>query len=134
MIGICKTNGTGFWSNVEKEVAIIKLCISYVNMTGLLDSDNGELRVYFDTTTWDISVDGFIYSDKQWMENFRKLLISLGFSKKAVTENVFFSEMGMQGNDYVSLDVFKEFLIECDKMVNFTKGKQISVDIELGFL
>lgn len=141
MIGICSTDGTGLWSKSKKMVAITKLQIAYVNEINLLDSTHGELRVYFDkvswqTTTWqkDVGGDGLIYTDVTWIEDLRKLLIVNGFSKKSVSmDNLSYSEMGMQGEDYVSLDVSKEFLIECDKIISFTKGRVKTIDIELDF-
>jgi hypothetical protein len=140
MIGICTTDGKGYWSTIKKSVTLTKLQISSVNKSGLLDSDHGELRVYFDPTTWEATTrqmkggDGLIYTDKRWMREFRKLLISYGFSKEAVKEeNLSYSEMGMQGVDYVSLDIGKEFLLECDKFFNFTMCQHNTIDIELAF-
>lgn len=141
MIGICNTDGSGLWSKSKKMVAITKLQISSVNESNLFDSKYGELRVYFDRVTWQTSTwqkndgrDGLIYTDKQWMTEFRKLLIANGFSKEAVIEkHLSYSEMGMQGNDYVSMDVSKEFLLECDKIISFSNGRVKSIEIELDF-
>ena len=136
MIGVCSTDGKGYWSRVKKSVTITKLQISSVNESGLLDSTYGELRVFFDVKTWDTTNigDGLIYTDKKWMREFRKLLISHGFSKEAVKEkNLSYSEQGMQGSDFVSMDVSAEFLLECDKIISFTKGLTKTVDIELDF-
>jgi hypothetical protein len=49
-------------------------------------------------------------------------LLECGFSKEAVLE-VQYSEHGMQGKDYVSLDVGEKFIFEViNPLLNFAKG------------
>lgn len=67
------------------------------------------MRVYFDTKSWDISNDGLIYTDQQFLQELRWLLDWLGFSR---TKDVNYSEQGMQGDDYVSLDTSDKFIAE----------------------
>lgn len=101
------TDGSGFWSNVQARVRLTQLTVPCVNE----DEDFGELRVYFDTATWDISKQGLIYTDEFFMTSVRDRLVQLGF-KRAAADDVEYSEQGMQGVDYVSLDVGKAFLDE----------------------
>jgi len=66
----------------------------------------GELRVYFDTETWDTRDHGLIYTDDQFERELKSFLEALGFD---VTD-VGYSEQGMQGDNYVSLDVGDKFI------------------------
>jgi len=96
------TSGDGFWSDTAKEVSVLNLTVPYMNDA----EDFGELRVYFDTDSWDIHEDGLIYTDK----NFQKVLKLLLTKHGLYSDDVSYSEQGMQGEDYVSLDVGKKFL------------------------
>jgi hypothetical protein len=63
------TDGHGYWNNVKKEVKVTRIvCITYDD--DFYEDDReveeeswGEMRVFFDTSTWDISKDGLIYTD-----------------------------------------------------------------------
>jgi len=96
------TNGNGYWSNKAKAVDITRLMLAYTND----ELDFGELRVYFNTATWDTNKDGLIYTDKQFMRELKELLTIQGFDASDVS----YSEQGMQGNNYVSLDVGECFI------------------------
>jgi len=96
------TSGDGFWSGSVKEVSVLNITVPYMNDA----EDFGELRVYFDTDSWDIHEDGLIYTDK----NFQKVLKLLLTKHGLYSDDVSYSEQGMQGEDYVSLDVGKKFL------------------------
>lgn len=104
---VCKTDGSGLWSQVEAEVTLTELTVPYVDE----EEDFGELRVYFSTRDWDLNKDGLIYTDKRWIAEFREALVAHGFSEEAA-KDVDYSEQGMQGDDYVSLDVGEVFLNE----------------------
>ena len=95
------TNGSGYWSNVAKTVLATGLELSYVNDEG----DFGELRVHFDTNTWDVGTDGLIYTDKQFINDLKVLL-----NRIELDTDVSYSEQGMQGDTFVSLDVGPEFI------------------------
>ena len=91
------TSGTGYWSNVVKTVNIKGYQIPYINEEG----DFGELRVFFDTKTWNTERDGLIYTDPAFLEHMRVLFGS---------SDIDYSEQGMQGDNFVSFDVSGEFL------------------------
>jgi hypothetical protein len=97
-----RTNGMGYWSNKARAVEITGLQLSYTND----ELDFGELRVFFNTASWDTNTDGLIYTDKQFMTELRELLTAKGFDASDVS----YSEQGMQGDTYVSCDVGECFI------------------------
>ena len=96
------TNGNGYWSNVKAAVEITGLQLAYIND----ELDFGELRVYFNTKTWDVNKQGLIYTDKQFMRELKELLVQKDFD----TSDLSYSEQGMQGDNYVSCDVGECFI------------------------
>ncbi len=99
-----KTSGGGYWSNTQARVRVTDLRLDLVN-----DDDEepfGELRVYFDTATWDVNRLGLIYTDPGFFAGLKQHLESQGID---VTD-LSYSEQGMQGTDYVSLDVGQHFI------------------------
>ena len=97
---VLNTCGDGYWSNVAKAVTIVDMKMGYVSE----DKDFGELRVYFDTKTWDVNTDGLIYTDSQFDEELDAFLDAHGLGTAD------YSEQGMQGDNYVSLDVDEDFI------------------------
>jgi hypothetical protein len=87
-----------------KSVPVTELELAYND-----DDHFGELRVYFDTMVWITDKFGLIYTDPQWLKELRNLLRQLEFSV-AAAKDVSYSEQGMQGDDYVSLDVGAKFI------------------------
>ena len=96
------TNGMGYWSRAKAAVEITALQLAYLND----ELDFGELRVCFNTATWDTSKLGLIYTDKQFMRELKELLTAKGFDASDVS----YSEQGMQGDAYVSCDVGQRFI------------------------
>jgi hypothetical protein len=84
---------------------VTKLAVPYISEDGA----HGELCAYFDKRRWNVKSVGLVYGDPVWLENFRTHLRSIGFNK-AATADVSYSEQGMQGDDYVSMDVGRAFL------------------------
>lgn len=107
---IFSTSGNGYWSRAVKPVLITNMRVAYVNDEG----DFGELRVFFDTKFWDVNVDGLIYTDSQFLADLREFCVKQGL----VGTDVDYSEQGMQGDNYVSLDVGKAFLDAWDAKFN----------------
>ena len=105
------TNGRGYWSRKQAAVEITGLQLNYVNDEGLF----GELCVHFNTDTWDVNKDGLIYTDKQFMQEFKAFLDAQGLPSK----DICYSEQGMQGNNYVSMDIMSaKFLQAWDSKFN----------------
>ena len=96
------TAGDGYWSNKAKAVEITGLQLAYIND----ELDFGELRVRFNTNTWDVNKDGLIYTDTLFEAELCALLTDLGFDASEVS----YSEQGMQGDNYVSFDVEECFI------------------------
>ena len=113
------TAGDGLWSKHVGLVRIVRVWLNYTND----EMDFGELCAEFDTTTWDVDEHGLIYTDKQWISEFRALMKSLGFSPKAIAD-IGYSEQGMQGDTYVSMDVGADFLAEVEPMYRWTINKE----------
>ncbi len=98
---VLETAGDGYWSDVAKKVNVTKINVPYIDE----DETFGELCVYFDKH-WDTSKDGLIYTDGLFLELLRDKLTEAGLDGSDVD----YSEQGMQGEDYVSLDVGESFL------------------------
>jgi len=103
---IFSTCGDGYWSNVAKPVQITDMRVAYVND----EKDFGELRVYFNTKFWNVNEDGLIYTDRNFLAELREFLNT----HKLAGADVDYSEQGMQGSNYVSLDVGEKFLAAWD--------------------
>ena len=117
---ITRTDGNGYWSETAKTVRINRVALAYVSDEG----DFGELRAYFDPKEWDVDNDGLIYSDMGWKHSFLTCMEKqFGFSPDAILD-LSYSEQGMQGEDYVSMDVGQQFLTECDALYRFTIYKE----------
>lgn len=104
------TSGTGFWSDSSVPVFVTHMDLGYVDK----EEHFGELRVYFNSS-WNVSRDGLIYTDPNWIRDFRQWMVENLFSTIAANQ-VSYSEQGMQGDDYVSLDVREIFLAEFKKL------------------
>lgn len=117
---VTKTAGTGYWSKAVKTVRVNRVELAYVDDVAPV----GELRVYFDTQDWDVDADGLIYTDMGWKHTFLTCMENeFGFSPDAILDTSY-SEQGMQGYDYVSMDVGAQFLLECDALYRFTVHKE----------
>jgi hypothetical protein len=117
-----QTNGRGYWSSTAKLVTVNRVRLAYLDD----DGEFGELRAYFDPAEWNVDNDGLIYTDQAWMSNFREWMNTLGFSDAAL-DDIDYSEQGMQGDNYVSMDVGSDFIRECDALYRFTiNGQAVS--------
>lgn len=104
----CNTDGRGFWSRRSTPVQVMEVTLSY--LAG--DKGFGELRAKFANDSWDVREDGLIYTDPHWMKDFRQAMKKeFQLSDKAIAD-IDYSEQGMQGNDFVSMDVGENFLKE----------------------
>ena len=102
------TDGKGLWSRVAKSVKITGFDLEYLNDEG----NFGELCVYFDTQSWDVNKQGLIYTDKQFLSELKTLL-----AEQNLGTDVEYSEQGMQGSTYVSLDCGPEFIKSFQKLI-----------------
>lgn len=120
---ITQTDGKGYWSGTQARVPIIKAILTSFGYDthNWVDAEFAELRAVFDTKDWNTRDCGFIYTDKTWLRTWRRRLQEMGFSRKA-TDDVSYSEQGMQGRNFVSMDVGPRFIQECDPLLRFTTG------------
>ncbi len=113
---ILSTDGCGYWSEVAKDVKVTGIDLVYIND----ERDFGELKVYFDVAYWDVDQDGLIYTDRQFERELKSLLFNMGLDG----DDICYSEQGMQGDNYVSMDVGGRFIIECDALYRFAVYKE----------
>lgn len=96
------TNGKGLWTDAAAPVRATELVLAYVD-----DEEGfGELRVHFDTESWDVDSKGLIYTDPLFLFELKVALDLKGFA----VSDINYSEQGMQGDDYVSFDVGTKFI------------------------
>jgi hypothetical protein len=114
-----RPDGRGLWSATEKFVTVNRVRVAYLDD----DGDFGELRAYFDPAEWDTDKDGLIYTDRAWMSSFLSCMATLGFSVQALAD-IDYSEAGMQGANYVSMDVGGDFIRECEALYRFAVNKE----------
>jgi hypothetical protein len=101
-----KTCGDGYWSDIAKEVFVESINM-FIASDGSIDSDycDGDLQAYFTDDTWDTDELGLIYTDSEFLACVHTALIKAGISIEAA-EDVCYSEQGMQGDTYVSMDAY----------------------------
>jgi hypothetical protein len=95
------TNGRGYWSSKATAVTVEALDLQYITN----DKDFGELCIHFNTNDWDTKTDGLIYTDTQFKQDLMAFV-----KEQGLVVDLCYSEQGMQGDNYVSLDVGAEFL------------------------
>ena len=118
---ILNTDGKGLWSRTAKPVLVTGLVLRQMTFD---HKTFGELRVMFDTKTWDINQLGLIYTDNRFLSELNVFLEEMG-----LRGSVNYSEQGMQDVDYVSLDVDAKF---CQSWAdNFGSQQLTSLDISV---
>lgn len=90
------------------EGKVINLNITDVHFTwdDFWRSNGGNMRIYFDSNQWDIERYGFIYGDSSFIDHLVKYFQSIGID----SDSFDYDEHGMQGTDYVSLDIGRSFI------------------------
>lgn len=101
-IATLHTDGSGYWSRFALPVQITELEVTYINDAGTW----GELRVHFNTDSWRPDKHGLIYTDNRFKQELRTYANSIGLAGGDIE----YSEQGMQGENFVSLDVSTGFL------------------------
>jgi hypothetical protein len=103
-----RTGGEGLWSTAAGTLRVTKLEVhgmEHENDGGAYLA--GELRVHFDTKTWNTAEQGLVYTDPVFLKNLKQYLSDL---VPPESQDIGYSEMGMQGRDFVSLDVGPKFI------------------------
>jgi hypothetical protein len=91
----CRVGGDGLWSDKETIVDITAILPDTVRDKYIT------FMVFFEN--WNVDEDGLIYTDKTFKEDFRNHLIYLGLNPE-VAARISYTEQGMQGDDYVSME------------------------------
>lgn len=100
---VCHTGGDGHWSNAKRKVVHKKLELIVSDDAG---SNYSSLRVYFLKKYWNTEDHGLIYTDGLWIKEFLDQLEKIGFNlNKTKKSKVVYSEQGLQGDNFVDLDV-----------------------------
>jgi hypothetical protein len=120
---ILNTDGGGLWSDVAKPVRIVNMVLERGTRWAGEKGIWGELRVYFDTQTWDPYDDGLIYTDRQFERELRQFLKRHGLPGADVS----YSEQGMQGDNYVSLDAGTRFYRAWMKKFNINEESFVDI-------
>ena len=108
-IATLRTNGSGYWSSIQRDVKITELKVFVYGPIDDEDTDytpHGELFVHFNTDSWRVDKVGLIYTDKQFMVELQAWLLTMGLDGLDVS----YSEQGMQGDNYVSCDIGDKFI------------------------
>lgn len=100
---VCETDGGGLWSHAQKKVRIKSLVIDHVSEYRA-GSTYLSIKAFFDKRTWNVERYGLIYTDEQWLKDFRMALRKSGVPEK-IAKNIDYTEQGMQGDNFVSLSV-----------------------------
>jgi len=114
-----EVDGNGLWSaeNCPDQFNVVSMSINYCSD----EYNHGELQVVFDDKLWIVEEHGLIYTDDTAEEGIRSMLLDLG-----ITGHVNYSEQGMQGQDYISLDVDADFLASYAEYLKKTKGDSVA--------
>jgi hypothetical protein len=93
------------WHRTHKQVRVLYAELKEYN----------HLWVVFDENTWDVNTEGLIYTDPIWLKGLRDEFDRRGFSPLTM-KGVCYSEQGLQGDDYVDLDITNEFIAEWSRL------------------
>lgn len=96
------TDGLGLWTSRKEPVRITGVSIEYIDRI----NSYVELDVHLDTTTWNTKEFGLIYTDRLFLKGLRQLLTSKGLDGDAID----YTEQGMQGDSYVSIEAGATFI------------------------
>ncbi len=99
---VLRTDGSGLYCSRSVAVPLLGIEVTYTDD----EKRYGELLVYFDTLWYDVDTNGIIYTDQGFLDGLKQTLTDLGLN----AEFVYYSEWGMQGNTFVSLDIGEPFI------------------------
>jgi hypothetical protein len=91
-----RTNGKGFWSNTVAEVNIVGYELTH--LTCYRNDYYSYTKLYFDNS-WNTKEYGLIYTDPLFIKD-----VTLNLKPILKFKSIDYTENGMQGNNYVSLE------------------------------
>ena len=89
-----QTGGDGLWSSCSTIVEVTNITVKWEG------GNLVEINASFDPNTWNVERDGLIYTDKMFLEGLRRKISDLS----GVNMTLDYTEQGMQGDDYISLE------------------------------
>ena len=89
-----QTGGDGLWSSRSTIVEVTNITVKWEG------GNLVEINASFDPNTWNVERDGLIYTDKMFLEGLRRKISDLS----GVNMTLDYTEQGMQGDDYISLE------------------------------
>lgn len=111
--GVGHTNGKGLWS---KEVKTIPFTLELPGRVYCWWDEDfkvyGHAHANFSTRKWDTWKHGLIYTDKQFIKDVQKTLKEFGVKNY---NDIHYSEQGMQGDNYVDMDIGDKLIKELIK-------------------
>lgn len=107
---VVRTDGKGYWSSVVKEVPLKIIATVDLNTierdeAGKLDFVYSTFRGYFDAAFWNEAVDGLMYTDDAV-----ETAVNSWLQEQGLPAVAYWSEQGMQGDDYADFDMDDELL------------------------
>lgn len=101
---ILTTTGRSLYSSKIRPIQFVEgEVIDYTDYDEEEITYSGEFRLYF--TGWDVQDEGYIYTDEDFLT-----LLRTHFNTLGITNDIWYSEFGMQGETYISFDVDGEFM------------------------
>jgi len=127
----CKTTGHGLWSEEVRTVTSSKIEIKigevYTNLQEFAVNMTIYLNVFFTKKVWDTDKHGLIYTDEGWLKDFRTQFADRFPSLSWTAKKIDYTEHGMQGTNYVSLEIRLENTDQIKKfytsMKHFSKSE-----------
>jgi len=105
---LCQTNGDGYWSGTNRTVATTKVEIEVGEIEFSLHRGTVflpvHIKAFFPKRSWDTDKHGLIYTDSLWLKDFRKQFAKQFPSLAWAANKIDYTEQGMQGDNYVSLE------------------------------
>jgi len=134
---LCQTKGDGHWSGNTRTVATSKIEMEVGDIDASLYWCKVflpvHMKVYFPKKSWDTDKHGLIYTDSLWLKDFRKQFAKQFPSLAWVVKKIDYTEQGMQGDNYVSLEFTLNSLPAMRKFSNGVdriKNKKIKLNRE----
>jgi hypothetical protein len=97
---ILHTNGKGLWSGEKRATKVKRIDVE--DSSDSYGKHHYMVNVYLYRGTWNTDKHGLVYTDKLWIKELRDVMVDAGFKH---LKKIDYTEQGMQGDDYVSLEV-----------------------------
>ena len=112
---LCMTKGDGYWSNASPTTVTIskvemEVGEAYVDLYNYGVFLPIYLKAFFPKKSWNTDKQGLIYTDSLWIKDFREQFKTRFPAMAWMAGKINYTEQGMQGDNYVSLDAGSEFV------------------------